>query len=625
MLEKGAIVFDNWIVEDKIGSGAFGTVYRIRKDENGVEYRSALKVITIPPENSEVLSLKSEGMTKEEISAYYSEIADSFMDETKLLEELKGNPNIVGYEDSKIERADDGMSFTIMIKMELLTPLKSLLAERKLTEEEVLKLGVDMCTALEVCESKKIIHRDIKPDNIFVSNSGDYKLGDFGVARTLEKTVGVMSQKGTYTYMAPEVFLGKEYNQNVDLYSLGILLYQLLNENRTPFLPPAPQPIRFADRENAQKKRMSGNLLPWIKTIPNSWNALLVKMCHPDPKIRFQNATEVKVQINKILAMGKDYSLRESINPNAKPVAYNRTSSANSPSAAPVSAPVQPVRPVQSVQPVRASQPIQPMVNGTPAGYGNVNNAQYQQYQQSQQVYQPQPQPQRYQQTPVNNRSYAPAGVGATVQRAVNNQQVSPTGGYQQYGYQGNYQGQIYQPNLYNQPVQPVVAQPAQSASENKSYIQMMRNECSSLRYMLASLCCTLIFTVLNLEIAPDMTDSDPALIILFAGLVVLGIVRLSNYIMAKRGEGFLNLPLLYVFMAINNYAMNALYVGLIYISDDAGSSTAPAVIVVGLALAAIAMAFSFKKRNTVTYVISKICFVIASLCIMTVCAIELM
>ena len=70
---------------------------------------------------------------------------------------------------------------------------------------------------------------------------------------------------------------------------------------------------------------------------------------------------------------------------------------------------------------------------------------------------------------------------------------------------------------------------------------------------------------------------------------------------------------------------MNALYVGLIYISDDAGSSTAPAVIIVGLVLAAIAMAFSFKKRNTVTYVISKICFVIASLCIMTVCAVELM
>ena len=305
MLENGAVVFDHWVVEDKIGSGAFGTVYKIKREEFGREYRSALKVITIPPENSDVLNLRCEGMSKEEISAYYSDIAFSFMEEIKLLEELKGNSNIVSYEDHMIHRSEDGMSFTIMIKMELLTPLKSLLAERPLTPEEVMKLGMDICSALEVCEATRIIHRDIKPDNIFVSDTGAYKLGDFGVARTFEKTVGVMSQKGTYTYMAPEVFLGKEYNQNVDLYSLGILLYQLLNKNRTPFLPPAPQPLKYSDREEAQKKRMSGNLLPWISGLPDSWNGLLVKMCHPNPQIRFQNAVDVRKQINSALTMGR--------------------------------------------------------------------------------------------------------------------------------------------------------------------------------------------------------------------------------------------------------------------------------------------------------------------------------
>jgi serine/threonine protein kinase len=309
MLENGTVVFDHWVVEDKIGSGAFGTVYKIKREEYGKEYRSALKVITIPPENSDILNLKSEGMTKEEISAYYSDIALSFMEEIKLLEELKGNSNIVSYEDHIIQRSEDGMEYTIMIKMELLTPLKNVLAERQLSPEEVMKLGMDICTALEVCEAKKIIHRDIKPDNIFVSDTGAYKLGDFGVARTLEKTVGVMSQKGTYTYMAPEVFLGKEYNQNVDLYSLGILLYQLLNKNRTPFLPPAPQPLKYSDREEAQKKRMSGNLLPWISGLPDSWNGLLVKMCHPNPQIRFQNAIDVRKQINSALTMGRNYSL----------------------------------------------------------------------------------------------------------------------------------------------------------------------------------------------------------------------------------------------------------------------------------------------------------------------------
>ena len=350
MLENGTVVFDHWVVEDKIGSGAFGTVYKIKREEYGKEYRSALKVITIPPENSDVLNLKSEGMTKEEISAYYSDIALSFMEEIKLLEELKGNSNIVSYEDHIIQRSEDGMEYTIMIKMELLTPLKNVLAERQLSPEEVMKLGMDICTALEVCEAKKIIHRDIKPDNIFVSDTGAYKLGDFGVARTLEKTVGVMSQKGTYTYMAPEVFLGKEYNQNVDLYSLGILLYQLLNKNRTPFLPPAPQPLKYSDREEAQKKRMSGNLLPWISGLPDSWNGLLVKMCHPNPQIRFQNAIDVRKQINSALTMGRNYSLATGI---------GGVSSANTPTANGVATPVQSVQHAQSIQTVAHTTPVQ--------------------------------------------------------------------------------------------------------------------------------------------------------------------------------------------------------------------------------------------------------------------------
>ncbi len=361
MLENGTVVFDHWTVEDKIGSGAFGTVYKIKRVEYGREYRSALKAITIPPENSDLLGLKSEGMSKEEISAYYSDIALSFMEEIKLLEELKGNSNIVCYEDHKIERSEDGMSYTIMIKMELLTPLKNLLAERQLTAEEVMKLGMDICSALEVCEAKKIIHRDIKPDNIFVSDTGAYKLGDFGVARTLEKTVGVMSQKGTYTYMAPEVFLGKEYNQNVDLYSLGILLYQLLNKNRTPFLPDAPQPLKYSDREEAQKKRMSGNLLPWIKGLPDSWNGLLVKMCHPNPQNRFQNATDVKKQINNALTMGRDYSLASAVKPGAPADVIAVT--ASNPNAFKATNPIIPQTPAKQVAPVTPSVPVAP---GTP-------------------------------------------------------------------------------------------------------------------------------------------------------------------------------------------------------------------------------------------------------------------
>ena len=108
-----------------------------------------------------------------------------------------------------------------------------------------------------------MIHRDIKPENIFVNADGQFKLGDFGVARTAEKTMGGMSKKCTENYMAPEVYHGRPYGASVDVYSLGLVLYRFMNKNRLPFLPPAPKDIMFSDRENALVRRMRGDALPY--------------------------------------------------------------------------------------------------------------------------------------------------------------------------------------------------------------------------------------------------------------------------------------------------------------------------------------------------------------------------
>ena len=110
---------------------------------------------------------------------------------------------------------------------------------------------------------KGMTHRDIKPENIFVSEAGQFKLGDFGVARTIEKTTGGLSRKGTEKYMAPEVFLGKPYGFGVDIYSLGLVLYGYLrNRGRMPFYPLDTSQLTFSDRENALGKRMMGETIP---------------------------------------------------------------------------------------------------------------------------------------------------------------------------------------------------------------------------------------------------------------------------------------------------------------------------------------------------------------------------
>ena len=112
-------------------------------------------------------------------------------------------------EDYKVVEKKDEIGWDIYIRMELLTPFNSYVCDKTLSEQEVIKLGIDLCTALELCARRNIIHRDIKPENIFVNPFGDFKLGDFGIARKLENVTGGLSQKGTYNYMAPEIEKGQ--------------------------------------------------------------------------------------------------------------------------------------------------------------------------------------------------------------------------------------------------------------------------------------------------------------------------------------------------------------------------------------------------------------------------------
>jgi serine/threonine protein kinase len=124
---------------------------------------------------------------------------------------------------------------------------------------EVIRVGKDILKALISCHRQNIIHRDIKDDNIFVTGDGVYKLGDFGVSKKLQDRSRAASMRGTPNFIAPEVYLGKEaYDCTVDLYSLGIVLYRLLNKLRGPFLPAFPASYTSEDENAAFEARMLG-------------------------------------------------------------------------------------------------------------------------------------------------------------------------------------------------------------------------------------------------------------------------------------------------------------------------------------------------------------------------------
>ena len=240
---------------------------------------------------------------------YLEQFVEKIVGEFVLMSKLKGNSNVVSYEDHQVIKHEDGIGWDILIRMELLNPLLPYAYAHPFARRDIIRLGIDICKALELCQKYNVIHRDIKPENIFVSDNGDFKLGDFGIARTIDRSVSALSKKGTYNYMAPEVYRGVEYGFSVDLYSLGIVLYRLLNKNRVPFLPPPPEPITFRGREEALAKRMNGEPFPAAVHAQGRLAEIIQKACAFDPKERYSSPAQMRQELESILYDEEDASL----------------------------------------------------------------------------------------------------------------------------------------------------------------------------------------------------------------------------------------------------------------------------------------------------------------------------
>ena len=297
----GAAVLDGWSITRLLGEGSYGRVFEIERAEFAQTYRAALKVITVPQSKAEIESILSEGMSTPQAEAYFHGIVEELMHEFSIMFKLKGTANVVSCEDLRVLEHPDGIGWDILIRMELLHPLLPYVYEHPMARRDIIRLGIDICKALELCQRYNIIHRDIKPENIFISDNGDYKLGDFGIARTIERTTSGLSKKGTYSYMAPEVYAGREYGFSVDTYSLGLVLYRMLNKNRGPFLPQPPEAITFSSREQALARRMSGEPLPRPFYGEGRLGEIVLKACAFDPKDRYSSPQQLRQELEAIL------------------------------------------------------------------------------------------------------------------------------------------------------------------------------------------------------------------------------------------------------------------------------------------------------------------------------------
>ena len=293
-------VWPEWKLVEKIGEGSFGKVYKAKRTERGRSFYSAIKIISIPGNKGELDSVRSEMNDEQSTREYFRNLVEDCVQEIYTMEHFCGNSHVVSFEDFKVVEYLDEIGWDISIRMEYLTSFMDYCTGKELTEKEVIKLGCDLAMALIYCRKLNIIHRDVKPENIFVSRFGDFKLGDFGIAREQAHTMSNMSKKGTYSYMAPEIYKGEKYDSSIDIYSLGIVLYKLMNQNRLPFLSLDKQLITYRDKETALARRMAGEKMPVPVNASAAFSHIILKACAYEPGKRYRKPEDMLRDLEKL-------------------------------------------------------------------------------------------------------------------------------------------------------------------------------------------------------------------------------------------------------------------------------------------------------------------------------------
>ena len=317
-----------WHVVRRLGSGSYGSVFEIEREQFGIHERAALKVISFPKDPGELEEWRQSGYDDQTLAQSYRRQMERVLNEYKLLMELKGTSHIVNCDTYEVIAHPDGIGWDIYIRMELLTPLKSYLGN-KITQRQVVALGADLCDALACCQQLDIIHRDIKPDNILVANNSDYKLGDFGIAKTTEKTMAG-TRAGTPGFIAPEVYHNQPYSKSVDIYSLGMVLYWMLNRRVLPFLPLPPHMPSLDEMQEALLRRMRGEALPRPADGSRALQDVVLKACAYRPEDRYRTPEQLR---EALLAAARNASAESTdgswSTPGDDPMSYTQTQGNN--------------------------------------------------------------------------------------------------------------------------------------------------------------------------------------------------------------------------------------------------------------------------------------------------------
>ncbi len=284
-------VFGTWQISKPLGTGTYGKTYEITNftGEEGV-----YKLIKIP---IELVKDPDEFSVKTHLDKS-KEMKNDILGSVKYIQLRDNGKYFVKYEDCSFVPSEDFKTLSVSIRMEKLLSLSSVLERQSLSQDEVLRLAVNVCRCLEKCREMDYVYTNLKPNNIFITDKG-CKLGDFGTFGLYEpKKINVAMRK-SHDYMAPEMIKFGEINPTSDTYALGLIMYSLLNNNKLPFIPRYEDQVGINDANLAIEKRCANYVFTDPDNATPDVKAIIFKACDPAVGNRYESPTQMK---NDLLA-----------------------------------------------------------------------------------------------------------------------------------------------------------------------------------------------------------------------------------------------------------------------------------------------------------------------------------
>lgn len=238
--------------------------------------RYIVKTIAVPASQKQLDALLLTGACKDPAAAteYFREIAEGIVAEAELLKQLSSLEGFLAYEGCQIEPMEESkLGYTVYLLGSYKQSLEKFLKRNPMTHLGAVNLGLDLCSALAICRRSGHIFIDLKPGNIFLTGEQEYRIGDLGFAKLDSLKFTSMPARYYSSYTAPELLDSMAtLNPTADIYSVGMILYQIYNDGQLPKEAQELAPPANADYELAE---------------------IILKACDKNPRNRYQTPIEM--------------------------------------------------------------------------------------------------------------------------------------------------------------------------------------------------------------------------------------------------------------------------------------------------------------------------------------------